>query len=55
MVSCRRDRKKTTRRGLKMFGEKSSGRCLVFSFEWGEDGAVTALRDSSSECPIFMD
>ena len=41
------------RRGMKIVGEKSSGRCLDFSFESGRRWCAVASKDSSSECPIF--
>lgn len=50
---CRKIRKATATQGLKMFDEDSSGRCLVFSFGFAEDGVVIASKDSSSKCPIF--
>ena len=32
----------------------SSGRCLVFSFEFGRRWCGVASKDSSSECPILQ-
>ena len=38
---------------MKIFGENSSGRCLVFSLKLVKDGVVIASKDSSSERPIL--
>lgn len=41
-------------KGMKIFDENISGRCLVFSCKLARDGVVIALKDSSSDCPDFQ-